>query len=266
MDLWPYCLIGGLVVGEAAAGRWWFREPLYGLRDSEVGLALAIGWALGATVTAVLSAAAFAVCYQHRALTLPDTPLTLLLLVVLADLTYYGWHWAAHHVGWLWATHSVHHSAPRMNALAAIRQGWTDILSGTWLVWAPLGLLGFSPASIAIYFAVLFVWEALIHNAWAPRLGPLEWVFVTPSHHRVHHSLLAEHWNRNYGGLLIVWDRFFGTYAAEGPERLRAFGLPDVDDAMGPLGIVAHGWREWAAVKGFASRQPAPRPDTAPIA
>jgi sterol desaturase/sphingolipid hydroxylase (fatty acid hydroxylase superfamily) len=128
--------------------------------------------------------------------------------------------------------------------LASVRQGWTDVLSGTWLSWVGLGLLGFSPLQAAPYFATLLVWQTLVHNEWTPRLGPLEWLIVTPSHHRVHHSLAAAHINRNYGGVLIVWDRLFGSFAQEGPAVLHDFGLEGFDaDAASPAQIAFHEWR-----------------------
>jgi len=244
---------GALIVLEAGVG-WWFKRPLYGLLDSEVGLALTVGWAVGAIATAGLSAVTIAFCFQHRLITQHQPLLTLALVILAGDFVYYWWHWASHHVGWLWATHSVHHTAPRMNVLASVRQSWTDIVSGTWLVWAPLGFLGFSPKMVAVYFTTLLVWEAATHNEWSPRLGFLEWVLVTPSNHRVHHSLREDHWNRNYGGILVVWDRLFGTYTSEGAERIRSFGLVGVDDTAGPLEIVLRGWREWRGVTQFSQR------------
>jgi sterol desaturase/sphingolipid hydroxylase (fatty acid hydroxylase superfamily) len=251
-QVWPTALVAALILAEAIGGRL-FGRPLYGLRDTEVSLGLVAGWALGAVATAGLSAAAIGFCFQHRLATASATWIGFAAAIVAADLVYYLWHRASHRVGWLWATHMAHHTAPRMNVLASVRQGWTDIVSGTWLVWAPLGFLGLSPAMVATYFVVLFLWEAATHNEWVPRLGPLEWVFVTPSNHRIHHSLQAAHWNRNYGGVLILWDRMFGTYVAEGPEPVRAFGLAGIDDGAGPVGIVLRGWREWAGVRDFAT-------------
>jgi sterol desaturase/sphingolipid hydroxylase (fatty acid hydroxylase superfamily) len=256
MQAWPYGVLVVLMLAEAAAGRWWLRRPLYGLRDTEVGLALTIGWLIGSAAPTLLGAAAFAFCYAHRLVTLPFNAFTLVLFVLVADLIDYGFHRASHRLGWLWATHCVHHTAPRMNALASARQGWTDILTGAWLALAPLALLGFPPAALVIYAAVVTVWEALRHNEWTPQLGPLEWILATPSSHRVHHSLKSAHLNRNYGSLLIVWDRLFGTYVAEGELPIRAFGLAGIDDSAGPVWIAFHGWREWAATKVRARRRP----------
>lgn len=124
-----------------------------------------------------------------------------------------------------------------------MRQGWTDFLTGTWFIFGPLGLLGFTPGECLVYFGVLHVWQLLAHNEWMGKLGPLEWFAITPSNHRVHHSLKAEHVDRNFGGLLIVWDRLFGTFADEGETRLNAFGIAGgPPPGSGVLDVVLWGW------------------------
>lgn len=256
MQAWPYAVVLVLILAEAAAGRW-FGRGFYGMRDTEVGLGLVLGWALAATVTTLLSTAVLAAAYAHRFVTLPLNAATLALAVVLADLLYYAWHVLSHRAPFLWASHAPHHTSQRMNALASVRQGWTDALSGVWFVWSPLALIGIPPGVLAGYFAALFVWEACTHNEWCPRLGPLEWVLVTPSNHRVHHSLRPEHRDRNFGAMLIVWDRLFGTYATEG-ERLTTFGVDEIDDSAGVVGIAFFAWRK---LLGLA---PGPRPSAAP--
>jgi sterol desaturase/sphingolipid hydroxylase (fatty acid hydroxylase superfamily) len=182
---------------------------------------------------AALAAAAIGLAYRYRILDLGAWAFAPALVIVLGDLLYYAWHRLSHRIPWLWASHFPHHTAKRINMLASARQGWTDVISGTWLTWVGLGLLGFSPLQTAPYFTLLMVWQVVVHNEWVPRLGPLEWLLVTPSNHRVHHSLEPAHVDRNYGGVLIVWDRLFGSYAAEGPAVLPA----------SPLEIATHEWR-----------------------
>ena len=81
------------------------------------------------------------------------------------------------------------------------------------------------------------------------RLGPLEWFVATPSNHRVHHSLQTEHFDRNFGGVLIIWDRLFGTYVAEGARPLQHFGLAEIRPDAGPWEIVTHGWLRLLGLK-----------------
>jgi sterol desaturase/sphingolipid hydroxylase (fatty acid hydroxylase superfamily) len=241
--MWVYGVLIAAVCLEALVS-WRFRQRLYEWRDSELSLGLAAGWALISSFDTLIAAAAVGLAYRYRVADLGALPGGPILAVLVADVLYYAWHRASHHVPWLWASHFPHHTAKRLNMLASVRQGWTDTISGAWLTAIPLGLLGFSAAQETAYFALLFVVQLAVHNEWTPRLGPLEWVLVTPSNHRVHHSLDASHINRNYGGVLIVWDRLFGSYAAEGRQVLHAFGLRGFDaDASSPVGIAFHEWR-----------------------
>jgi sterol desaturase/sphingolipid hydroxylase (fatty acid hydroxylase superfamily) len=140
-----------------------------------------------------------------------------------------------------------------------VRQGWTDVVSGTWLSWIGLGFLGFSPIQTAPYFGLLLIVQAVVHNEWVPKLGPLEWVFVTPSHHRVHHSLDAAHIDRNFGGVLIVWDRLFGTFSVEGPSVIHDFGLAGFNsDASNPVDIATREWRSMLTARRTPAEESAP--------
>jgi sterol desaturase/sphingolipid hydroxylase (fatty acid hydroxylase superfamily) len=121
-------------------------------------------------------------------------------------------------------------------------------VSGTWLFWLPLGVAGFAPASWNIYFVALLGWQLWIHNEWMGRLGVLEYIFVTPAHHRVHHSLRSEHLDRNFGGIFIVWDRLFGTFVDEGVVRLTEFGLEKgLGPATNPVTTAFEEWRKLIA-------------------
>lgn len=234
---------------------WRLKPQLYEWRDSEISLGLAFGWLISGVVGGGLLAVTIGFGYRHRIVDLGATAWGGFLAIVLADLFYYAWHRLSHALPWLWASHFPHHTAKRLNILASTRQGWTDVISGTWLFWASLGFLGFTPIQAGVYFSVLLIWQALVHVEWAPRLGPLEWVFVTPSHHRVHHSLETAHIDRNFGGVLIIWDRMFGTAVAEGPNRIAHFGLAGFDaDASNPLDIATREWRRMLAT--LVARKP----------
>ncbi|HEY3797732.1 MAG TPA: sterol desaturase family protein [Caulobacteraceae bacterium] len=253
MPLFGWALVAvGIVAAEAAISAW-LKRPLYGLRETEVGLALTFGWGVGGIVTAGLSAGAIAFCYGLRIFNPTHSVGWFIAAFVCGDFVYYFWHVMSHKLRWMWATHAAHHTAHRLNVLSSVRQGWTDA-AGTWLTWAPLGFLGFTPTDMDFYFTVLLVWEAFTHNEWMPALGPLEYIFITPSNHRVHHSLAPEHWDRNYGGVLCIWDRLFGTYAAEGATPITEFGLVGLDRDAGPIETVLYGWKEWFAhlSKGWA--------------
>jgi len=148
----------------------------------------------------------------------PDGLAALLGLFVSSEFLYYWHHRASHRVRWLWATHSVHHSPTRLNLTAAIRLGWTGSISGSFVFFLPLAWIGFHPLMIVGMLSVNLLYQFFIHTELSPRLGPLEWVLNTPDHHRVHHASNDACLDKNYGGILIVFDRF----SARLPPRRRA--------------------------------------------
>lgn len=148
-----------------------------------------------------------------------------LLLFVLDDFTYYWFHRANHSVRLLWAGHVNHHSSQHFNLATALRQGVGERIPklAFWL-WLPL--LGFDVAMIVTMISANLFYQFWIHSALLNR-GPawFEAVFNTPSHHRVHHASNVRYLDRNHGGVLIIWDRLFGTFAAENRDDPPRFGL-----------------------------------------
>ncbi len=144
------------------------------------------------------------------------------LCLIAVDLLYYFWHRALHRVNVLWALHIVHHQPSELNYATGARTGWFTHLTLA-LVFLPLIALGFPPEMVLFCGLALGFYQFLMHTDRVGKLGPLEWVFTTPSQHRVHHAYNPGYLNRNYGGIFSVWDRAFGTFA---PERERpTYGL-----------------------------------------
>lgn len=203
---------------------------------------------------AILSAAGLSLAtpvlawaYAHRIHTIElVTPAAFALLFVTQEFCYYWYHRAAHRIGWFWASHSVHHSPNDLTLAAALRLGWTGKLTGTTLFFAPLVWLGFSPALVLTALAFNLQYQFWLHAPWMPRLGPLEWVFNTPTHHKLHHASNAEYLDRNYGGVLIIFDRLFGTFATARPEVPIRYGLTTPLHSYNPLRIALHGWLDLA--------------------
>jgi sterol desaturase/sphingolipid hydroxylase (fatty acid hydroxylase superfamily) len=209
--------------------------------------------------------------YAHR---LGDVPLNTvtqwLLLFFLEEFLYYWYHRSAHRVRWFWATHAVHHSPNELTLAASLRLGWTGKLTGTGLFFAPLLWLGFAPFAVFGMLAVNLLYQFWQHATWIPKLGPLEWVLNTPAHHRVHHASNPEYLDKNYGGVLIIFDRFFGTLVTERDDVPLRFGLTTPLRSHNPLVIATHEWRHlaqdlWAArgvsdVARALFAPPAPRP------
>jgi sterol desaturase/sphingolipid hydroxylase (fatty acid hydroxylase superfamily) len=139
---------------------------------------------------------------------------TWVIALVGVDLLFYAYHRIAHRVRLIWATHQAHHSSRYFNFATALRQKWNN--SGELIMWMPLPLLGVPPWMVFTSFSISLVYQFWIHTE---RIGtlprPIEFVFNTPSHHRVHHGVDPQYLDRNYGGILIIWDRLFGTFQPE---------------------------------------------------
>jgi sterol desaturase/sphingolipid hydroxylase (fatty acid hydroxylase superfamily) len=190
-----------------------------------------------------LAAPILAWAYAHRVNTLElNTPLAILCLFIGQEFLYYWYHRAAHRINWFWATHSVHHSPNELTLAAALRLGGTGKLTGTTLFFTPLIWLGFSPTAVLSVVAGNLLYQFWLHAPWMPKLGPLEWVFNTPTHHKVHHASNREYLDCNYGGVLIVFDRLFGTFVDERDDIVIRYGLTEPLCSHNPLRIATHGW------------------------
>jgi sterol desaturase/sphingolipid hydroxylase (fatty acid hydroxylase superfamily) len=139
---------------------------------------------------------------------------TWVIAIVGVDLLYYTYHRIAHRVRLIWATHQAHHSSEYFNFATALRQKWNN--SGEILVWVPLPLLGVPPWMVFASFSINLIYQFWVHTERIDKLWrPIELVFNTPSHHRVHHGMDPEYLDKNYAGIFIVWDRLFGTFQPE---------------------------------------------------
>ncbi|GFG65056.1 C-5 sterol desaturase [Mycobacterium kubicae] len=139
---------------------------------------------------------------------------TWVIAIVGVDLLYYAYHRTAHRVRLIWATHQAHHSSQYFNFATALRQKWNN--SGEILMWIPLPLLGVPPWLVFFAFSVNLIYQFWVHTERIDKLPRFfEFVFNTPSHHRVHHGMDQVYLDKNYGGIFILWDRLFGTFQAE---------------------------------------------------
>jgi sterol desaturase/sphingolipid hydroxylase (fatty acid hydroxylase superfamily) len=136
------------------------------------------------------------------------------IAILGVDLLYYTYHRIAHRVRLIWATHQAHHSSQYFNFATALRQKWNN--SGEILMWLPLPLLGIPPWMVFLSFSVNLIYQFWVHTERIDKLPRLfEFIFNTPSHHRVHHGMDPEYLDKNYGGILIIWDRLLGTFQPE---------------------------------------------------
>jgi len=214
----------------------------YELRDTFASLAMGVANVVLTIAFAGSAAALMFFLYDHRLWTLGSGVEAWVLTFFVEDFTYYWFHRASHESRFLWAAHVNHHSSQRYNLSTALRQSWTTIFTTKLFYW-PLPLLGFHPAMIATAAAVSLLYQFWIHTECIQRLGWLEWIFNTPSHHRVHHGSNVEYLDRNHGGILIIWDRMFGTFEPEAAAV--RYGLTKNLSTYNPLRIAFH---EWAAL------------------
>ena len=139
------------------------------------------------------------------------------LTFVIIDLVFYIYHRISHRVNFLWAIHMSHHSSQEMNFAVSFRQAWFGPISKI-PFFMVMPLIGFDPTMIAVAGVISTLWGIVGHTQIIGKLGPLEWIFNTPSHHRVHHGSNAEYIDKNYGNLLLFWDRLFGSFEPEKDE------------------------------------------------
>jgi sterol desaturase/sphingolipid hydroxylase (fatty acid hydroxylase superfamily) len=186
--------------------------------------------------------------WNHRLFDLPlHRAWSLALLFVGQEFCYYWFHRISHGVRWYWATHAAHHAPNDLNLAAAYQLGWTGELTGSLLFFAPLVWLGFSPQAVLGAIALNLLYQFWLHTRWIPKLGMMERLLNTPSHHRVHHAcnreyLGAHHTGANYGGVLIIFDRLFATFVAERADIPCRYGLTTPLRSYNPLYIALHEW------------------------
>ena len=189
-----------------------------------------------------------ALAFKHRIGDIAlDSAAAVLALFIGQEFCYYWYHRAAHRVRWFWCNHAVHHSPNELNLSAAYRIGMFGKLSGTTLFFVPLIWLGFPPKLVLQTLTFNLLYQFWLHTTWIPKLGWLEGIVNTPSAHRVHHGANPEYLDANYGGVLMLFDRLFGTYRAERDDVPVRYGLVQPLRTSNPLKIEFH---EWARLAG----------------
>ena len=162
-----------------------------------------------------------------------------IITFISIDLVFYVYHRMSHRIRFLWAIHLSHHSSEEMNFAVSFRQAWFGPISKI-PFFMVLPLLGFDPTIIAVAGVISTLWGIVGHTQVIGKLGPLEWIFNTPSHHRVHHGSNKQYIDKNYGNLLIIWDRLFGTFEPE-DEKVK-FGLVNNVNTFNPVKVTFMAW------------------------
>ena len=214
----------------------------YKLKDTIAGLGLLFGNFSIGLLTKGSTFLLYVYIYQFKLITINDLlPVWAVWVTtfVMIDFVYYWYHRFSHRVRFMWAVHMNHHSSEEMNFTVSLRQAWFGpITKIPFFIFMPL--VGFDPIITAIAGVASTLWGVIGHTQWVNKLGLLEHIFVTPSSHRVHHGSNECYIDKNYGNLLIIWDRMFGTFAEE-IEPVK-FGIRDNVKTFNPIKITFMFW------------------------
>jgi sterol desaturase/sphingolipid hydroxylase (fatty acid hydroxylase superfamily) len=216
------------------------RSVRYETRDAGASLLMGLGNVVSGVLTGGLVYAIFVWVHDARLFDLGHSWWAVLIALLANDFVFYWGHRLGHTCRWFWANHVSHHSSQHYNLTTALRQPWTTLIAGVYLLSLPVVWLGVSPALYFFAGGINLSYQFWIHTEAVQRLGPLEWVLNTPSHHRVHHATNPRYLDANYGGILIIWDRLFGTFVAEEPADPPRYGLVKNLRTFNPLWIAFH--------------------------
>jgi sterol desaturase/sphingolipid hydroxylase (fatty acid hydroxylase superfamily) len=237
------------------------HERVYRYFDALADLSCGIGNQTVGLFIAVVSLGLYGWVYRHATLIqfAPGSVWPWIIGIVGLDFLYYWWHRASHEVNFLWAAHIVHHQSEDYNLAVALRQAWFTGLTSV-VFYLPLALLGVPIPIFIASNAISLIYQFWIHTELIRRIDPFEWILNTPSHHRVHHATNPEYLDKNYAGILIIWDRMFGTFE---PERAPCvYGITKPFASLNAIWANFHYWVElfelarkasgpWGAVRTF---------------
>lgn len=220
------------------------HQDHYDPKDTASSLTMGIGNVLTGLVSKFLVFGALVFVYKFRIFELDRTWVGYWIIIFFADdFSYYWFHRSSHKIRYFWASHVVHHSSQFYNLGTALRQTWTGNLSGSFVFYLWMPWVGFHPVDVILMQAISLLYQYWIHTELIVKFPPLvEWFFNTPSHHRVHHGSDVKYLDKNHGGILIIWDRIFGTFQLE--EERPNYGLVHNLTSYNPFVIAFHEWRD----------------------
>jgi sterol desaturase/sphingolipid hydroxylase (fatty acid hydroxylase superfamily) len=232
------------------------NEVGYELKDTRTSIAMGLGNVAINAVWKLVVVTIYAALYELTPLRLDASDWWVWVLLFFADdLAYYWFHRVSHESRVFWASHVVHHSSQHYNLSTAVRQTWVPM---TYLpFWLPLLLLGFAPWMVLLAQSWSLIYQFGLHTERIGKLPrPLEAILNTPSHHRVHHGANEQYLDRNYGGILVIWDRLFRSFEPEG-ERVR-YGLTTNIATHNVLRVAFHEyasvWHDVRRVRGWREK------------
>jgi sterol desaturase/sphingolipid hydroxylase (fatty acid hydroxylase superfamily) len=221
----------------------WQGKQVYRFHDTVTDLSCGIGQQVTGLFMKAVFFAGYLWVWNNFALIemSASSPWTWVVALAGVDFFYYWWHRASHVVNFMWASHIVHHQSEDMNFAVALRQAWFTSAT-SWIFYLPLAVVGVPPYVFLAADAISTLYQFWIHTETVGKLGPLEWVLNTPSHHRVHHAINPHYLERNYGAMLIVWDRLFNSFQIENVAPV--YGILQPLQSWNPIWANFHYWRE----------------------
>lgn len=242
------------VIFEMAAGAIAHRK-VYKFQDTITNLSLGIGQQIIEALIKTFFSFLFLWVYKNSIFKIPDSILTLLTVVLICDFIFYWFHRLSHTVNILWAIHIVHHQSREFNLSVSLRQPWLHKFA-MFAFYLIIPLIGISPGIMILAFAIQTFSQFWLHTRFIGKLGILENILVTPSHHRVHHGANDIYINKNYGNTLIIWDKLFGTFQEE--EEQVVFGITKPFISTDPIWANLYFWKDILEIikkkKGFLKK------------
>lgn len=210
----------------------------YTARDAAASMSMGAGQLLSDILMGFISFGILMFIWQFRLFDWGYSLIVFLACLVAQDFVYYYKHYAAHRIRWFWSAHVVHHSSEHYNLSTALRQPWNNHITGFVLLSSPLVLLGFHPVLIGFVGAVNLLYQFWIHTETIKKMPRwFEFIFNTPSHHRVHHATNPQYLDSNFAGIFIIWDRIFGTFVAEDDNDPVRYGVVKPIKTFNPVKI-----------------------------
>lgn len=232
------------------------RYRIYRLNDAITNISCGITQQVTGIFFKILSIAAYQWVFENLAIfSIAPAWYNLILLFILVDFCYYWAHRKSHEINLFWGGHVVHHQSEDYNFSVALRQGSFQVL-WTFFFYFPLAIIGFDTLSFVLMSGLVTVYQFWIHTETIGKLGPIEWIFNTPSHHRVHHGRNPKYIDKNHAGVFIVWDRMFGTFQEE--EEKPTYGITVQTASWNPVWVNLQHYVEMAKgikqMKGFSNK------------
>ncbi len=232
------------------------KKELYRLNDAVTNISCGITQQLTGIFLKVLGVGAYALVYEHFAVfDIPTNWMSIIALFIGVDFFYYWAHRMSHEINLFWGGHVVHHQSEDYNFSVALRQGSFQII-WTFFFYFPLAIAGFNPIDFVFVSALVTVYQFWIHTETITKMGWFEKVFNTPSHHRVHHGRDPKYIDKNHAGMLIIWDKMFGTFQEE--EEKPTYGITKPINSWNPVWVNLDHYNQMAkqikTIKGFGNK------------